>query len=306
MNMLMQKWKAGRMPAPSPEGTAAPGGAAPNGTAAAPATPAAPAAPTTGGQYVPHSAYRALKESERKKGRTAALAPFEQRAKALGYASVEEMLAAAAPKSGAPPAPAAARPAAPPPANKPGGQPGNGQPGGQGKGDKRVRQLEAEAAKLREQAEQNKRKAVAAEEKAKAAAEEVENEKLVYQMRLAALKAGVKPERLDQAVFMLDRRLGAAHMAGDTAYLDAFDEEKFFTGLKETEAYLWDEPVKPAPPPTPPPAPATTGNIPGGAPPTPSPTAARAAAAAAGKWDPNKATPEEVRQRIQSLGLKID
>lgn len=156
--------------------------------------------------------------------------------------------------------------------------------------DKRA-QREIEAANQRvAQADQARRRA----EKQRRAIEE----------KLAAREAQTQLERIASRVGIRDTDYAITLLVRHTAEMNeeqqtAFDEQKFFEGLKSKHAYLWDEVEVPA----------TTG-VPSGAPsnasaapPKPTPTDATRDAIRGNTFDATKATPEQLAARRKALGL---
>lgn len=142
-----------------------------------------------------------LRRSERLQGRQAAMDVLSRKAQELGYASVDEMLAAAPKKV----------PVAPPPV-APEAQPS-------AKSSQRLKELEDIAAR--------------AERKLKAKAMEVANLRTEMELAKTARKTGIVDE--DYAVHLLRQRINS--MSADQ--VSKLDPVKFFEGLRNTHGYLF-------------------------------------------------------------------
>lgn len=108
-------------------------------------------------------------------------------------------------------------------------------------------------------------------------------------LREAAVAAGVKD--VDYAVRLLTKELEGQ----DEEALKAFDESKFFTGLKDSKPYLFGEQIKPA----------TTGTGTGQAPPAPKPGQAAQDQARNGAVDAKKMSKDEFNAHLAKRGLSI-
>lgn len=110
------------------------------------------------------------------------------------------------------------------------------------------------------------------------------------ELREVAIQAGIKD--VDYSIRLLTR-----HLSGKTEDdLAAFDEQSFFTGLREDRPYLFGESVMPA----------NTGSTPadsGTEPAAPGPDQTQQVEAESSQFDARKATPEELSARYKELGM---
>jgi hypothetical protein len=114
-------------------------------------------------------------------------------------------------------------------------------------------------------------------------------------LREIAVSKGVKD--IDYAVRLLTRHLEGMSEE-EIAKLDggkAFDEGKFFEGLRTTNPYLFAEVTKPA----------NTGTGAGNAPPPPKPGAAAAAQQQGNQVDAKKMSREEFQEHLRKRGLSV-
>lgn len=242
-------------------------------------------------QVLSPGAYKRIKEEAKKRGAAAERAALEDRARALGFASLDDMLARAAPGSAAP-APVRASAAAPPArqaAPAAGAEttpptPPEAPPRGAGrkaweKYERARRQFDRDLQAYRERANR-------ANARSRQLEAELEKQKTEQSLREMAMRAGVTD--VDYAIHLFK-----GHLAGLTEDdIAKLDEQKWFEELRAKRPYLFSERVVPA----------TTGTA-GAAPPAPQPGAAAAAAARNGQFDARKATPQEVEQRLRKMGV---
>jgi len=220
-------------------------------------------------QVLTSSAFKRLKDEARTQGRKQALLEMAQ---SQGFSTVEEMQSFLADARKPKPKPAAQE-------QKPNGN-------GDGKAHERATR-EADAQRKREQAAQQ-------------AARQAQLEAKTERRRREALEAERELERTAWKVGVRDTdyaiRLLTRHLQGKSEDdLKAFDEEKFFSGLRETHPYLFGEVQKPA----------TTGTG-GTLPPPPKPGDAARGAAAGAKVDASKMTKEEFRAHLAKRGLSLN
>lgn len=278
-------------------------GAAPAGMIIQPTNGAARAAPAgpeggqgEGVQQVKHSDFKRIKEEQRAKGRQQALADLDAKAVQAGFASHDDALKALASlqqkKPAQPVVPTIQPQGAPTMSIKPKNDPA--------KEAERLRLEQARAtddkSKMRKQWRVENRKN--RELQAQLAAKDAE-----IALREECYRAGVKD--VDYTIRLLTREL-----QGKTQEeIGKYDRNAFYEGLKKDKPYLFGETVVAA----------TTGtggevakkdgapapvNGAAGVPPIP-PTPGQAAVAEAGKnqFDARKASPQEISDRLRSLGL---
>lgn len=239
-------------------------------------------------QVLTSGAYKRIKEAALKKGERAAQVALEERAKAAGFATVDAMFAMLGQlqsnRAGTPAAPPAATRAAHAPEvddeeeEVPAPTPGKKLTyRDQRKYDLRVQRLEAEAAEARE-----------ARLKAERRMRQIEAEAEVSQLDLAYRRTAIRhgAEDVDYVVSLYSR---AVQTAGA-----AFDEEKFFTDLRQQKPFLFGEAR----------APVNTGTA-GGTPPAPGPGVVSREAAQNGRVDARKMSPEEYRAHLAKRGLSL-
>jgi hypothetical protein len=145
-----------------------------------------------------------------------------------------------------------------------------------------------------EQAEKARKEGVrkwrASEKRRRDAQRQLAAKEAEMELREVAIQAGVKD--IDYAIRLLTRDLHGKSEAD----LAEFDEKAFFTGLREERPYLFGESVMPA----------NTGSDPandGVEPGAPGPDQTQQVEAASSQFDARKATPEEVSKRYKELGL---
>jgi len=247
--------------------------------AAAPDPASAPAEPLPQGmapgkdgrvQVLSQSAFKRLKDEARDKGRKEALSTF---AKDAGFTNVDDLQKALAGLKN-PPAPVT--PEARPPAeatNTP------------KTGDK----WDRERVQLQRQIDDLSRRVKTETEGRKEIQRQLDAKEAEMELRESAVINGIKDP--DYAIRLLTRALESK----SEEELAKFDHGKFFSELRSSHPYLFNEVVKPA----------TTGNG-AGAPAAPKPAEAAAAAAQAGKVDATKMTAEEYRAHLAKRGLAIN
>lgn len=275
---------------------------------------------TVTGQHVavPHDAFRKIKDAARDKGRKELEATLNARASALGFPTVEAMLAAiekGSPVSTtAPPpapitpppaaAPAAAVPAAAPPPAPPAAPAAAAPPAGQPpaaveeqpEDDRRV--PDPVRKKLRQAREEMRNKtaqADAARQQAEATAAAYQQQMSVMRteqlMREDLIRAGVQD--LDYVWFEAKKYLET--IKADEEKLKTFDIKVWAQDQRKLRPYLFGEQ----------PIPAATGvtTPPPAQPPTPG--AVTGAAGDASKVDARSLSPEEFKKRMNSLGVNV-
>jgi hypothetical protein len=177
-----------------------------------------------------------LKREEREKGKRAALAALDADAKALGYASHEDMMQKLKASKGRPPATRTAPVSAP--ADDDEDQTPAAPPAPSGKG--RQTRAERELARAQEQRRAANRARAAAEKRARALERQREADRAEHELRLVAVGAGVKDT--DYALTILQRKLQNMSQAE----LEKFDEEKFFSAdLRKSHPYLYETQQQP-------------------------------------------------------------
>lgn len=275
---------------------------------------------------VPQASFRKLKDKAADRARAKAQAEFAERAKTLGFASVDDMFAALerkeinpvttpnqnppgtnpliTPPAGA--APAGAPPAAaPPPAQQPpAGQPPAGDPpDGDPENDRRY--SAAQRAKLRQAREDMKGKVSAAEQARLAAEEAVKAKDLEMAtwraeqtMREDMIRAGCT--EVDFTFAKLREHLAqltaeAAKSPEAKEKLEKFDLKAWLEERRKAQPFLFSTVVQPA----------NTGNSPAGGDPPGAPDPASAAARAAGgaKKDAKSMTPAEWQAYKKQHGI---
>ena len=283
----MQEENTGISPeaAPAPDAAAAPTIPAPEATAQVQA--ADPALPTiAGGKNVilPQASMAKLKEEQRQRGKREAMTEYEAKFKAAGFSSVEDAIAAlsAAKTAASKPAPKAAPVAKAEVVESEDVEAlTTAQPQNTG-GDyaKQLQKLQRERERLAKQfaAEQAQRRKLQRTLEAKEAE---------FALRETAVGKGVRD--VDYAVRLIQRELEGK----DEKALAAFDETKFFDGLRQSHPYLFGETVVPA----------TTGTGVGAAPAAPKAGSVQAAQGAAGKMDARQMSQDEFQKLMRSRGF---
>lgn len=236
-----------------------------------------PALPTlAGGKNVvlPSASLGKLKAEQRERGKREAMAELEAKFKSAGFSSMDEALAAMANARATPQKPT---PQAQPPQSKP---PVEQQARSAGGNDKQAQR----AAREREQLAKKFAQEQAQRRRLQRTLEAKEAE---YALRETAVSKGVRD--VDYALRLLQRELEGK----DETALAAFDEAKFFDGLRAERPYLFGETVIPA----------NTGTGVGGAPVAPKAGAVTQAQGASGKVDARSMKGEEFAARLRQLGL---
>jgi len=192
---------------------------------------------------MPSDALKRIREKEREKGRKAAQAEMDQKARQFGYRDFASMEAALAKKKATQ---SPTKPGQPPVAAKPAepttedaaAQPNGGRP------DRRLTKLERENQRLLE-AKRAANRARAHEEKRR---RELENEldltKVEYQLRQTALESGItNRDNIGYALHLL-----RSHIEGKSEKeLEGFDEAKYFQEtLRKSHPYLFGVETRPA------------------------------------------------------------
>lgn len=239
---------------------------------------------------LPTAALKRIKDEQRQRGERAALASFESKVKAAGFAGLDDLLATASEwkRTGAGKGKAA------PPPERPGREP---EAERRGAGDERPRDgfrtegerrhVEREVRRLREERERLVGQARDERERRRALQQQLDAKEAEIALRELAVRAGVRD--VDYALRLAQRELEGK----DEKAIEAFDEAKFFEGLHETHPYLFGEVTRPA----------TTGTGAGTNPP-----AAPKIAAATGKGpmeDARKLSREEYAAFLRSQGLEL-
>lgn len=272
-------------PDAAPEAVSAPVLPVPEGVAAT--HMADPALPTiAGGKNVilPQASMAKLKEEQRERGKREAISELEAKFKAAGFSSLDDAIAAMAAARNAP-AKAAAK--APPVTKAPVAEteddevPVTAQPQGTSDHAKQLQKLQREREKLAKQfaQEQSQRRKLQRTLEAKEAE---------FALRETAVGKGVKD--VDYALRLIQRELDGK----DEKALAAFDETRFFDGLRQSHPYLFGEMVVPA----------TTGTGVGAAPSAPKAGNVQAAQGAAGKTDARSMSQDEFQKLMRMRGLQ--
>lgn len=249
--------------------------------------PAQKADETKDGQTVElrTSDFKRIKEKASEKGRRSERLVLDERAKELGYASVEELFEAIATKS-----------SEPEPTIEKEEEEESMAPTKKKKqttkrsvvGQNRYKRKFERAEKARKE---NMRKWRAAEKRRRDAQRQLAAKEAEMELREVAIQAGVKD--VDYAIRLLTRKLH-----GKTEEeLASFDESGFFTDLRDERPYLFGEQVIPAN------TGSTSANS-GDEPPAPGPDQTQQVEAESTQFDARKASPEEVAQRYKELGLR--
>jgi len=249
-------------PTPEPTPPAAP-------PAPPPADPSGEPPPQGAVLTIPQSAMARIKRDERERGRKAARAEMEAKAKELGFESVEDMMTAAAKKK---PVKKIQRREAPP-ADPPSTEPTRG-------------------ADLEELRRVNRARA-REEAKRKAAEQRAEALEVEMELRTAAARCGISD--IDYAVELLRRDVRKK----SPDELKSYDETAFFKGLAKTHPYLFNAQQAPAhSDPTPP------GTKPDGDGAPPKPAAGDDPAPAPKLVDARKMSREEYDKLLKDLKIK--
>lgn len=248
-----------------------------------------PPSGTAGGgkvQIIPQHAIGEMKREQREKGKRQALKELEEKAKAEGFSSVDEMIQFASEsrkkqgqRQAAPqPTPQARRePTQPKPVQNP---PKNRQDRqAMDRSDRDLRRVQEENARLKQKAQNEERRRREADKARQAAEARSELER-------SAVAAGVQD--VDYAVHLLEK-----HVRGlSEEAIEAFDESKFFEDLRTEKPHLFGVTHVPA----------TTGTGPGNARPV---SAARATNGTVTQPDAMKMSREEYQEHLRRRGLGI-
>jgi hypothetical protein len=231
-------------------------------------------------QVLNTSAFKKLKEESREKGRKEAVGEFLS---AMGYESADELRATLdkVRGMGAEQPPAEQPPAPEQPQNQQ-AKKGNNQNGQQAAYEREKSRMLAERDQLKGQLSREVHLKKEYQQRIDALEAEMT-------LRESAIRAGVVD--IDYALRLLSRGLEGK----STEELEAFDENKFFTGLKDNHPYLFREQVKPA----------NTGTGAGNAPAGLKPGEIAQGQAQNQQFDARKATPEQVRERLAARGLNL-
>lgn len=284
--MDAQTAEAPKETVPTPQVVTEGNGTPSNATAAAPAT-----AMVGGGKNVviPDKALKARLAEEREKGKKAAMIDFEQKMKAKGFSSLDEMLdklaQATTPKVEAPKAKVAKSTASEVEVETP-----EPSPSANRQDQKVTAKYEREAERWKKQAEENARKARYEEKRRREADRARDAKEAESDLKLAAVRAGISdPRKVSFAIHLLTQELEGKSEQD----LAAFDEGKFFTTLKETEPYLFGIKKEPA----------TTGTGVSGTPPAPGPGQTARTAAESGQVDARKMNRKEFDEHLRKRNL---
>ena len=254
--------------------------------AAGAAPAAAPASPPTSEPKIIHMPSRALKEKvdhAREQGKSLRNEELDREAQTKGFASHADMISfVETMRKGQQQPPKQPQGSQPPASSAPPTPPRN--PNDRKAMQQYERDLERarqEAKKANDLIAQANRRARKAEQKAEAAETRAVLERMAFEV-------GIK--NVGYAIHLLTQRCEGM----TDAELEAFDERKFFEGLRATDAYLFGETVVPA----------TTGT--GGARPqaTVPPAHAAGKAAADGQIDMRTASPQDVAAFKRKMGIE--
>lgn len=250
---------------------------------------------------VPQDQFKKLKEKERDKGRNAALAEITDKVKLAGFESldealaqipqlsarIDELLSAPDPTDNKDKEPMAQPKKTPPNKGKRNGQPKRSN--GRGKEDRMAGKDAKEIARLGREREKDRAKWRREEKRRKAAEQKLAATQAEMEIREIAINAGVKD--VDYAVRLMTRE--CAKLPKDK--LAEFDENQFFTGLRDTKPYLFGETTVPA----------NTGTGTGDetTPPEPKPGEVLTQTGDDTKFDARTASKEDVNKRMRELGL---
>ncbi len=282
----------------------------------APASPVAPATPpvppvepppvvqTKGGKVLPMAAttIEKLKRDQEEKGRRKALGELDGKAQELGYRNHEDMMQQLTAAKNKP------RGQQQPPKNGVnkngpqghGGQNGNGQGGKNGKqgsgqqsrqqpgnGSRRDDRRDRE---MRDRLDRERREKNRAVRRAQQAEQDKWATEAESELKLMAIGVGIKDP--DYAVSLWTREC----QGKDEAWLNAANEQAFFTDLKKSRPYLFQEAIVPA----------NTGTVtPGNAPPPPGAGQVTQAQASAAQTNVRDMTREQYQEHLKKKGLRI-
>lgn len=228
---------------------------------------------------VKHGDFKRIKDEAKEKGRQEALLEYEAKAKKAGFRSLDEFLETAKKPTAPNPEPlvppkkvTTAMPITPAPAPKP---------------DKAA----AEAAKLSDEKSRMRKQCRREEKQRRLLERQLAAKDAEMELRDELHSFGVAD--VDYGIRLLTRAL----QGKSEEELAKFDRKAFFEGIRQDRPYLFGERVQPA-------TTGTNGAKPDGSNPVTPPAGGPAAAAAeANKFDARKATPQEVSDKLKSLGL---
>jgi hypothetical protein len=241
-------------------------------------------------QILHPSAFKRIKDKERRRGREDALKELDGAAQAAGFRDAASAFEAIRGMGGAPapqpqPAPQRrqeARPGQSPEAPVPPAQPGkHGSRKDWERYERQRQQFERDRASYRD-------RVAKATQRNRDLQRQIDAQQAEMALRESAVACGVKD--VDYSMRLLTR-----HLEGKSeAEIDAFDEKKFFEELRASKPYLFGETVTPA----------NTGNggaAPGGS--APQPGATTTAATTTAQVDARKMSREEFQNRLKKMGL---
>lgn len=242
-------------------------------------------------QILHPSAFKRIKDKERRKGHDDALKELDGAAQAAGFkdaVSAFEAIRGMGGNRGGAPAPQPqpprreARPGQSPEAPVPPAQPGkHGSRKDWERYERQRQQFERDRASYRD-------RVAKATQRNRDLQRQIDAQQAEMSLRESAVACGVKD--VDYAMRLLTR-----HLEGKSeAEVDTFDEKKFFGDLRTSKPYLFGETVTPA----------TTGNggaAPGGS--APQPGATTTAATTTAQVDARKMSREEFQNRLKKMGL---
>lgn len=258
-----------------------------------------------GGKNVvmPTSALGRLKQEARERGKKEAMAELEKQAKTAGFESLQAMFATTAalvrgqgngqPKAnGKPqrPQPQAHTQANVEVAEQPASAPQRQNGQHQGRSWKEQRRHEQQLERERKARDEERRFRLQEEKRRKRAEQHTEALEAEMYLREQAIMAGVKD--VDYAVTLLRRSIEGK----SEKELQTYDEQKFFTDLREKHPYLFGEVVRPV----------TTGTGAGNAPTAPPPGKVTQQTANNAQVDAAKMNDKEFKDHLRKRGLNLD
>jgi hypothetical protein len=222
------------------------------------------------------SAYRRLKDEARERGKRAANEEVNTALKAAGYSSMEELIRAAK---------AQKQHVQQPDKHKEGDKNRQQQPNKPNQQNLSPRQVE----QLNKQLEQERKEKADASRRARDLQRKLDATEAERVLEHVAFQVGIKDT--DYAIRLLTRKCDA--MTDDE--LKAFDERKFFEGLRTSHPYLFQEIVQAA----------TTGTSGGNQPPPPNARTVTNATASNGQVDAMAMKPGEFLAHLRRRGLTL-
>ncbi len=224
-------------------------------------------------------------DKEKERGRRAAIAEVESKARALGYESAAEMYAALEKlKAGA------VTPSAEPvkketkPMNE----------GGKNNGQRDSR-ADKEIERLRKESDERERQRRHAEKQAKSARKREEEARIESQLARAAALAGIRnDDDIEYAIHLLRSEVKRDPSKFNGA--ETFDERKWFDTLRETKPHLFGDAPKPA----------STGVNMGTQPLPPKPGEVTTQTAQNGQFNARTATRDELNKEMTRRGLRFN